>query len=321
MTDADVELVAENPVEKLVSLSETAEQEGFDGVWVTDHYNNRSPFIALTAIANATEDIMIGPGITNPYYTHPAYSANAVATLNEYSGGRARLGIGPGDPNTLKNLCIERDSPLYEVLDAVNVARGLFSGDSVTVEDVTSDAKLNYDAGYGGEGNGEIPVYIGAQGPNMLRMASDHGDGILINASHPDDFEWSLEQIDEDSDAEVVAYTSFSIDKDRETAREVARQPVAFISSASPPPVLQRHGIDGGLAEEIGRHIEKGEFNKAFGKVSEGMIDAFSVTGTPEDCAERIDSLYETGVDKVVAGSPLGPNPQEGIEMAAEVLF
>jgi 5,10-methylenetetrahydromethanopterin reductase len=309
---ADVELVAEEPVDRLVSLSETAEDEGFDGVWVTDHYNNRNPFVALTAIAGATEDVDIGPGITNPYYAHPAYTANAVATLDEYTGGRARLGVGPGDPNTLKALEIERDSPLYEVLDAVKLTRSLLAGEKVTEEGLTKGAKLNYETE-------TVPVYVGAQGPNMLRMANDHGDGILINASHPDDFVWSFEQIDE-ADAEIVAYTSFSVSDDREEAKKSARQPVAFIASASPPPVLERHGVDAELADEIGGHIERGEFSEAFGKVTDPMLDAFSVYGTPEECGERVDALYETGVDTVVVGSPLGPEPKEALRVTSELV-
>ena len=311
---ADVELVADQPVKETVGLARVAEEEGFDGVWVTDHYNNRNPFVALTAIAGATEEVQIGPGITNPYYAHPAYTANAVATLDEYSGGRARLGVGPGDPNTLAALEIERESPLYEVLDAVNLTRALLGGEKVTEEGLAKDAKLNYDTRV-------VPVYIGAQGPNMLRMAADHGDGILINASHPDDFVWSLEQIDEDeTDAEIVAYTSFSVSEDREAAKKAARQPVAFVASASPPPVLERHGVDAELAAEIGEHVERGEFSTAFGKVSDAMLDAFSVYGTPEECAERVDALYETGVDTVVVGSPLGPEPEGAIRVASELV-
>ncbi len=310
---ADVELVAENPVDELVSLAEVAENEGYEGVWVTDHYNNRNPFVALTAIAGATERVSVGPGITNPYYAHPAYTANAVATLDEYSDGRARLGIGPGDPNTLAALEIERESPLYEVLDAVKLTRALLRGEKVTEEGLAKDAKLNYGV------RDDIPVYVGAQGPNMLRMAADHGDGILINASHPDDFQWSLEQIDE-TDAEIVAYTSFSVSDDREAAKRAARQPVAFVASASPPPVLERHGVDTALADEIGEDIEAGEFSAAFGKVTDAMLDAFSVYGTPEECAERVDALYETGVDTVVVGSPLGPEPEEALRVASELV-
>ncbi|MDY6780198.1 MAG: 5,10-methylenetetrahydromethanopterin reductase, partial [Halobacteria archaeon] len=285
----EVELVAEHPVDRLVDLSVVAEDEGFGCVWVTDHYNNRNPLVTLTSIAEATDEVDLGPGVTNPYYAHPGWTASAVATLDEVSDGRARLGIGPGDPNTLAALDIERESPLYEVLDAVKLTRSLLDGETVSVDDLAEDARLNYETR-------RVPVYIGAQGPNMLRMASDHGDGILINASHPADFEWSLEQFDADeTDAEVVAYTSFSVDDDREAAKKVAREPVAFIASGSPPPVLERHGVDVERADEIGEHIERGEFSEAFDLVTETMLDAFSIHGTPHDCAERVDRLFEEG--------------------------
>ncbi len=312
MTDAEIELVAEHPVDELTELALEAEAQGFDAVWVTDHYNNRNPWVVLTSIAQATSTVELGPGVTNPYYAHPAWTASAVASLDEASDGRARLGIGPGDRNTLNTLELERDSPLYDVLDAVNLTRDLHSGERASYDDLAVEAKLNYSAR-------EIPVYIGAQGPNMLRMANDHGDGILVNASHPDDFRWSLEQIEEKK-TEVLAYTSFSVDRDAEAAAEAARQPVAFVAAGSPPPVLERHDLDVELADEIGDDIEAGEFTEAFSKVSERMLDAFSVYGTPEDCVSRVRELYDVGVDTVVVGSPIGPEPMDCIGLAAEVL-
>lgn len=310
----EVELVAEHPVRELASLSETAEEEGYGAVWVTDHYNNRNPWVVLTAIALATDDIELGPGVTNPYIAHPAWIANAVASLDEVSGKRARLGIGAGDKNTLRTLELERESPLNDVLESVKLTRELLGGGSVTIEGLVNNARLNYDSR-------EVPVYIGAQGPNMLRMAADHGDGILINASHPTDFEWSFQQFDPDTDAEVLAYTSFSISRERDAALEAAKQPVAFIAAGSPPQVLKRHGLNLELAEEIGKYIEESRFSEAFDLVTEDMLDAFSIYGTPEECAERVEELFEVGVDTVVVGSPLGPKPTEAIRIAADELM
>jgi 5,10-methylenetetrahydromethanopterin reductase len=312
MTRYEIELVAEHPASELAALAASAESEGFEGVWVTDHYNNRNPLVALTAIAEATEDVPIGPGVTNPYYAHPAWMASAMATLDEHSGGRARLGVGPGDERTLNALAIERDSPLYDVLDAVQLTRALLDGDAVSTDGLARDAALNY-------GADPIPVYVGAQGPNMLRMAVDHGDGILINGSHPDDFAWSIDQFGE-TDADVVAYTSFSVDEDPEAAVEAARQPVAFVAAGSPPEVLDRHGLDHELAEEIGERIEAGAFREAFDLVSDAMLDAFAIHGTPDDCARRVAAIEDEGVDTVVVGSPLGPEPARAITLAAEAL-
>ncbi len=312
MTEAEIELVAEHPVDRLTELGVTAEREGFEAVWVTDHFNNRNPWVVLSSIAHATEEVELGPGVTNPYYAHPAWTASAVASLDDLSDGRARLGIGPGDVNTLNALELERDSPLYDVLDAVKLTRELLSGERASFDGLADAAKLNYSAR-------DVPVYVGAQGPNMLRMANDHGDGVLINASHPDDFRWSFDQLDERK-TEMLAYTSFSVDEDREAAADAARQPVAFVAAGSPPPVLERHGVDQETADEIGGHIERGEFEEAFSKVTEGMLDAFCVYGTPDECIERVEELYSVGVDTVVVGSPLGPDPERSIALAAELL-
>lgn len=312
VTNAEIELVAEHPVDRLTELGVTAEREGFEAVWVTDHFNNRNPWVVLSSIAEATDDVELGPGVTNPYYAHPAWTASAVASLDELSGGRARLGIGPGDVNTLNTLELERGSPLYDVLDAVKLTRQLLSGETASFDGVADDAKLNYSAR-------DVPVYVGAQGPNMLRMANDHGDGVLINASHPDDFRWSFDQMEERK-TEMLAYTSFSVDDDREAAAEAARQPVAFVAAGSPPPVLDRHGVGQEIADEIGDHIERGEFEAAFSKVTEDMLEAFCVYGTPDECRRRVEELYSVGVDTLVVGSPLGPDPERSMGLAADLL-
>jgi 5,10-methylenetetrahydromethanopterin reductase len=62
-----IEFVPDKPIEKLVAWTKLAEEAGFDNVWITDHYNNRNVWSALTAIALNTEKIMLGPGVTNPF--------------------------------------------------------------------------------------------------------------------------------------------------------------------------------------------------------------------------------------------------------------
>ena len=71
--------------------------------------------MTLTAIALATERILLGPGITNPYVRHPGVTAAAVATIDELSGGRAFVGLGAGGGLTLDPLGIDRRRPVVTV--------------------------------------------------------------------------------------------------------------------------------------------------------------------------------------------------------------
>jgi Coenzyme F420-dependent N5,N10-methylene tetrahydromethanopterin reductase and related flavin-dependent oxidoreductases len=317
-----IELTPEHPVSELADRAVRAEQSGFDTVFASHHYNNRDEFVALAAIARATESVRLGPGITNPYETHPVSLASRVATLDEFAGGRGVFGVGAGDRATLSNLGYEHDRPLRRVLETTQVARRLWAGERVDHDGTfqAEDASLNYEAG-------EIPVYVGAQGPHMTRMAAKYADGVLFNGAHPRDVEWASERVaegladregDGDFDFDFAAYASVSVADDAEAAREAARPPVAFITGSAPEPVLERHGIDRERAEAVGEAVAAGEFTTAFERVTPAMLEAFCVAGTPETVEKRVETLLEVA-DSVVVASPLGPD-EEAIDLAGRAL-
>ncbi|WP_276270639.1 5,10-methylenetetrahydromethanopterin reductase [Haloarcula litorea] len=315
-----IELTPEHPVDQLASFAAAAEDSGFDAVFASHHYNNRDQFMALTRMAARTDDLLLGPGIANPYETHPVTLASRVATLSELSDGRAVFGVGPGDKSTIRNLGFDHDDALRRTLEAFKVAQRLWDGERVDHDGTfrADDAGLNYEAG-------EIPVYVGAQGPHMTKMAAKHADGALYNGSHPKDLAWARERVDEmaddrvaDAEFDLAAYASVSVAEDREAAREAARPPVAYVAAGSPPPVLDRHDIDRGTAAEIGDAISAGEFETAFGLVTDAMLDAFCIAGTPAEVRERTEALEEHA-DSVVYASPLGPDVESAIDLLGTV--
>ncbi|MFC4358350.1 5,10-methylenetetrahydromethanopterin reductase [Halobium salinum] len=315
-----VELAPEHPVDRMAELGVAAEDAGYDAVFSAHHYNNRDAFAALHRIAAETRDISVGPGVANPLEVHPVTLASKMATLAEAAGeGRGVFGIGPGDPSTLGNLGLDDDRGLRPVLEAFSVARRLWQGERVDHDGTfeATDAGLNY------EPPGEIPVYVGGEGPHMCKMAAKHAEGLLFNGSHPDDLAWAREQVESQNqrldalgEFDLLAYASVSVADDREKAREAARPPVAFIAAGAAPPVLERHGVDRERASELGEHIGAGEFSEAFDLVTEPMLDAFCVAGTEADVAERFAALREHA-DGIVVGSPLGPEPERALSLAA----
>jgi 5,10-methylenetetrahydromethanopterin reductase len=317
-----VELTPELPAEEVGNLAATAERAGLDAAFVSHHYNNRDEFVALAVAAQQTAELLLGPGIANPYETHPVTLASRMATLDELADGRGVFGVGPGDRSTLANLGYDHDDALRRVLETMRVARQLWAGERVdhdgTFEAV--DAGLNYDAR-------SMPVYVGAQGPHMTRMAAKHADGVLYNGSHPRDIAWASDRVaegvadrpDRRGEFDFAAYASVSVARDGERAREAARPPVAFIAAGAPPPVLARHDIDRERAEQIGEAIGSGEFETAFGAVTDRMLDAFCIAGTPETVTDRIERILETA-DSIVLGSPLGPDPESAIELTGGTL-
>lgn len=316
-----IELTPEDPVADVVTAGTTAADAGFDTVFISCHYNNRDPAIVLGRLASATS-VRVGPGVTNPYETHPVVLASRMATLAEATDGCAVFGIGAGDRSTLENLGITRDRPLRRVLETIQVARRLWAGDRVNHNGTFTvhDAGLNYDVPW------EIPVYVGAQGPQMLEMSAKHADGVLINAAHPRDFEWATEYLHRGMDAravetrfDIAAYTSVSVADEAAAAREAARPPVAYIVGGASDSVLERHGLDTERASRIGAKVQAGDFRDAFAAVTDSMIDAFCVAGTPDQIGDRVAEILEY-TDSFVAASPLGPEPTRAIRLIGEVL-
>ena len=322
-----IELTPERPVDRVADLAARAEDAGFDTVFASCHYNNRDPFAALTRVAEATDAVRVGPGVANPFETHPVRLAGQVATLDELSGGRAVFGVGPGDPSTLRNLGVDDERGLRPVLEAFEAARDLWAGERIdhdgSFEAVA--AGLNFEPPQGAS----MPVYVGGEGPHMCRMAGKRADGLLFNGAHPDDLSWARERVSEGVDQRedgvaegqfaLAAFASVSVSEDGEAAREAARPPVAFIAAGAAPPVLDRHGVDGDVAERIGEHISAGEFAEAFERVTPAMLDAFAVAGGPEAVTERFAAILDHA-DGVVVGSPLGPDLDRAVELAGRAL-
>ena len=318
-----IELTPEHPIERLTELGVRAENAGYDTLFSSCHYNNRDAFAALHHIGAATDDLRVGPGVANPFEIHPVTLASKVATIDEATGGRAVFGIGPGDPSTLANLGYADDRGLRPVLEAFKTAQQLWAGDRVGNDGTfeATDAGLNYEPPQGAD----IPVYVGGEGPHMCRMAAKHAGGLLFNGSHKADLAWAREQAekgladrpDSRGEFDLAAYASVSVDEDREAAREAARPPVAFITAGAAPPVLARHDIDEELAGEIGENISAGEFSAAFELVTPEMIEAFCMAGTVDDMADRMAAVLDHA-DSIVVGSPLGPDLETAVELAAE---
>jgi 5,10-methylenetetrahydromethanopterin reductase len=322
-----VEFVPQEAYWQTTALGILAEKYGFDFVWITDHFNNRSVYVILSLVANYTDHIRLGPGVTNPYLINPVATASTIMSLDNLSDGRAVVGIGAGDKVTLDHLGVQRASPLNAVRESVLIFRSIF--DTGKIKDFKGEVFQIEAAKVAFEKTGPLPIYVGAQGPKMLQMAGELGQGVLINASHPRDFEYAMSQIKQGAqaasrkfdDVDVAAYASVSVDKNPEKAAKAATPVVAFIVAGSPDVVLERHGIAAETAERVSKPLEKGDFASAFAAVTPEMLDAFCIRGAPAECIEHIARLEKIGITQFVFGSPIGPKKRQSMELASKEIL
>ncbi len=321
-----VEFVPYLRLDALVRLARSVEEAGVEQIWVCDHYHNRYVHSVLTQLALETKRVKLGPGITNPYLVHPAITAAAVATLNEVSEGRALLGISAGDPLFMATVGIEQRKPVTAVGEAIHLIRELLAGNRVSFTGEffsCNGARLRFKL------VNKIPIYVGGRRRRMLELAGSAADGVLINASDPEDIEECMGYIKRglkesgrsDKGFDFVAYMPVSIGGDLKRARESARGVVAFVASSAPSASLEHHGIAPEEVEPIRRQLMAGEIKKARLAVTEKMIDAFAVCGSVGALASRVEELERLGVTRTVIGSPMGPEPARAVQSIAKALL
>ena len=163
-----------------------ADEAGFDGLWTWDHLRDPDDdagpgvpeaWTVLTALAEVTRRVMLGPLVLNVANRHPGVLANMAATLQAVSGGRLLLGLGAGGsrrtPYAAEQAAIgqtvERDAGRAQrVVDAITLIRRLWSGEK---------GFLRPDP--------PPPIVVGGFGPRMAAIAGRHGDGWNTQALHP----------------------------------------------------------------------------------------------------------------------------------------
>lgn len=185
---------------QMVQAAQVAEDSGFDGIWVFDHFSaavsdkpwSQDPFVALGAIAAQTSRITLGPLVANMMNRHPVQLALAIASLGSLAPGRVLCAIGSGaDPSSrfaVEHHAIgtqilpvhERRQRLLETFETLRLvlqtAPGQpvhYQGQHFQISGLTAVANP-----------GPVPpVIFGASGDATIELAARHADGVNIRRS------------------------------------------------------------------------------------------------------------------------------------------
>ena len=172
---------------ELVELARGAEAAGFDFVSVSDHFHpwisaqGESPFVwgVLGAIAEATDDLELGVGVTCPTMRiHPAIVAHAVATAAVQFDGRFTFGVGTGE-NLNEHVLGDRWPPHSERLEMLDEAVGV-------MEKLWAGGNTNHRGEHYTVENARLytlpeerpPVVASAFGEQTAQWAAERADGL-----------------------------------------------------------------------------------------------------------------------------------------------
>lgn len=312
------------PLADYITLAQLAELHGFDQFWLSNDLFLRSAPVILAAVAAATHTIEIGTCILNPYTIHPSEIAMLAATLDELSGCRFNLGMASGAADFLKWVDLSHGQPLAAMRETITAIRALLAGERAVMDGKflhwSGEAYLRFQAPR------VTPIYMGAMGPGMLRLAGELADGVLPLLFPPEHYFGVKPYLEEglSKRADTLPPLDFavcmwvSLAEDRAAARRALAEKVAYYGHTLGPLILDRLGLateDFGPIEQA--VMVENDMDKACALVDERMLQ-IGIVGQPEDLIARLEPLVEAGARHLSFGPPLGPDPKAAIHLLGE---
>src|SRR5438094_3275213 len=164
-------------LDESVSRAQEAERLGYESVWVTQMPDARDAALVLAAYAAATQWVRLGTGVLPIYTRHPTAMAQMAASLDELSAGRFILGVGVSHKVTVEAMWgLKLEHPVAAMREYVSILRaGLVDGSSA-VDGEHFSAHWSYSA----PRRAALPIMISALNPNMLELAGEVADGVVL---------------------------------------------------------------------------------------------------------------------------------------------
>jgi F420-dependent oxidoreductase-like protein len=183
-----------------LALAQEAERLGFAVVWAAEAYGSDSVSM-LSWIAGRTERIDVGSAVMQIPARTPAMTAMTAATIDTFSGGRFRLGLGVSGPQVAEGWHGVRFArPLARTREYVAIVRMALARSTVRYDGEFYTLPLPDGPGKALKlgfhpHRADIPIYLAAVGPRNLELAGEVADGWLAIFLSPEHAAEQLEHV------------------------------------------------------------------------------------------------------------------------------
>lgn len=289
---------------EIVRCAELAETLGYGSVWVAEGHGG-DQFAILGACATATKRVQLGTSITSIFVRSAPTIAMAAASIDELSGGRFILGVGSSHKVQVgPEHGVAYGKPMQRTRETVELIRTLLRDGVVSYHGETVEIE-RFDLWFKPH-RPDIPIYVSAVFPKMTELCGEIADGIILTRSTVKTAPETRAHIAAGAeragrDPTSVAITSLlptSVASSHADALARMRPGLAFYAGFFPRynQLVANHGFEDEAAVIRQRWLA-GDKAGAERAVTDAMIDATSVAGTPEQCRQRIEAYRESGIE------------------------
>jgi 5,10-methylenetetrahydromethanopterin reductase len=291
-----------------LNYAKYAESKGFEAVWQAESRLVRDAIVPMAAYAAVTERIKVGSGVINNWTRNIGLLASTFLTLDDLAPDRIICGIGAWWDPLAKNVGIDRKKPLTAMKETVHVLRRLLN-----MERVTFDGEFIYvngielDVVHGRREPRHVPIMIGATGDQMMELAGEIADGVVLNyCAPPEHNDHTLEMLEKGArksgrsldDLDRPQLIVCSVDHDHDAAIDSARGLLCQYL-AQQPHIAKSSGVSEDLVREIqsilGWPATQEQIDQAKYLVSDELIDRITASGTPDEARCCVNEYRKHG--------------------------
>ena len=309
----------------MLGMASLAEERGYEIIWVPEG-RTADALTVLTAFATVTKRIGLGTGILPVFSRTPTLTAMSAGNLDALSQGRFTLGLGTGHRGTVED---EHGVPFYRPLtrlrETVEIVRRLLRGEKITYEGRIynlQETSLGFTLL-----RPDVPIYLAALRPQMLELAGEIADGVVLNWASPSYLPQAIEHLRRGAeragrtlqDIDVACFLATAVVDDPAQVRPaIQRQIVAQFKS----PFYRYYFEQTGFKEEaaaVSEALARGDNDAAADAVSEAMQDDVAIIGPAEHCRRQVEARRSLGVNlPVIAPQPLTGSSVEDFRATIE---
>jgi len=294
------------PLQAVGPLARAIEDRGFDSVWTAE--TTSSAFIQAALVAGATSRVRVGTAIALAFPRSPGITAMTAVDIDELSGGRFALGLGPQVKRVNEqrfSTPFEHPAPkMKEYATAVRTFWDGYFGEEPRFQGRFYSVTMAPWPRVPPPVRRRVPIFFAAVNRGMLRAAGEVADGVIghpltsaryvAEVVRPAIAEGAARAGRRLDDVELVQTVLVSISDDRKAAlREVALQIGFYATTRTYEPVLALHGFEG-VVPELRRAYAERDMDRLSSVVTGEMADTYALYGTAEevrDQAKRFEGL------------------------------
>jgi len=319
-TQVAVYLQDAHAVREGMDIARYAESKGFHAIWQAESRLVREATVPMAAFLAVTERIKVGSGVVNNWTRNPALLASTFSTLDDLAPGRVILGIGAWWEPLASKVGVNRTKPLLAMRETVEAVRALLADQTVTYNGqfVHLDG-VELDYVHQERRPKDVPIYIGATGMQMMELAGEIGDGVVLNyLVSPIYNDMAMDHLERGarkagrsaSDLDRPQLVVCSLDDDRAAALDAARLLVTQYLGQQPH-IMKASGVPESLLEEISKVLTwpatAEQVEAASRLVPDDVVQMITASGTAEECKEKVAEYVNRGCTCPVL-YPLGSN-------------